>query len=81
MPELGPLPVHVYTRTLDCWASHIIGHESTRNVYTCALYIHNTCMLILLFLPVEGEAPANQGVKSKWELVDYGDDSSEEEDK
>ena len=35
-------------------------------------------------LPVEGAAPANQGsgaagLRSKWELVDYADDSSEEE--
>ena len=33
---------------------------------------------------VDGDAPADQAgstttVKSKWELVDYGDDSSEEE--
>ena len=36
--------------------------------------------------PVEGDAPGNKGVmsssgvRSKWELVDYGDDSSEEEE-
>ena len=35
------------------------------------------------FIPVEGDTPANQGgsMKSKWELVDYGDDSSDEDDK
>ena len=35
--------------------------------------------VVFSLLLVEGEAPANQGVKSKWELVDYADDSSEEE--
>ena len=34
---------------------------------------------------MEEDAPADKtessGVRSKWELVDYGDDSSEEEDK